>query len=884
MNHVDEISVVIPTYRRPGELQACLESLFADDLTGVIQVVLVVHDEDEAGMRVAARWEGTQDRVRIVFTKIASRSAARNMALPVCRANWCYFLDDDVIVPPGTLPALRRAISEHPEAQVVGGPNRLPPGSGLFERCADQVLKSRFGAGTMRRRYVGMRRSAWVDERSLIACNMAVETKILHEEGPFNELLDYGEETYFLGRLFRQGRKLLHTPDVWVYHHRRSDWSGFYIQAFRSGAGRARQSWLMPQSLTLECLGPPALVVLGLCAAIFARPVWLWPLVLYGAACLLTAMAAAWRERSPGIGVGTAVLIPTGHVAYGLGFWLSPWFSTRRHSTLRGLAPWLRSLSEWVIKSSKVPVLNSFYRGYYYLALLCIRVWVRGADIPLREIWLHRGLTGPDWRPGVSDVDLILELPRKNASEEKSLVDRWHRGYERLRGFFPILGEVQMATHSELECYLNDGDIRSLALRGQARPLLHGRILPRASAWPLVAAVGLRSGVGSAATEMDWLAAKRGIDAWTEELHAYVRLTHLYFDPLQGRQRTWLNTRKAILDILRYGRLIQTPGDPDNPNAWQACSRSAQAVLHREGAVGNLLGKLERDRGEDILEVVGEALTVGLAELETDARRVLHHLPDGDCIKNPEGGEREQNIEEREAFDRVCRGLRSLLGRTFRCALHDNVFCFYLGLEDSDVFSRSRSILPALRAFKLAEPGMAGPLLPLLPASWRLAFWGPYLEDPLKCISAVAVAGNQIDGCGTLRSGSSEVLARHKMAGWRLGVEDIALPPQPLAQLLVRESMSHLMMNWRAFDNPTRRENNFYRWTYLFSRVMSLRLMAEKGEAWPAFPLEPTAIRFAAHYPEASHWIKQQMLGRISLGNWDRHREFLSQQIRTMIR
>ncbi|MFH1725349.1 MAG: glycosyltransferase [Elusimicrobiota bacterium] len=85
---VIHISVVIPTHRRPQALEACLQSLFADDLTGVSQVILVVHESDDEGHRIALRWERTQARIRIVHTGEATRTSAPNAPKPQCGAAW----------------------------------------------------------------------------------------------------------------------------------------------------------------------------------------------------------------------------------------------------------------------------------------------------------------------------------------------------------------------------------------------------------------------------------------------------------------------------------------------------------------------------------------------------------------------------------------------------------------------------------------------------------------------------------------------------------------------------------------------------------------------------------------------------------------------------
>lgn len=311
-------SVIIPTYRRPERLDACLASLLANDLGSVREILLVVHERDKRTLALARRRAADDPLFSMTLTGDASRGGARAAGVGAARGDWCYFLDDDVVLPPDALTRLGEALEAFPSAPAVGGPNLLPPGSGLFEACVDRVLRSRIGAGGMRARYEASRRGGPCDERALIGCNLAVSTRVLRRLNAFQEGLDYGEETLLLARMRREGFELVYAPDVRVYHHRRRSWTDFLRQVFRSGAGRSRQTRRLPSSLSWEVFGPP-LLLLSVPAAVFL-PAWAASAAaVYAALCLAEGAASGFHLGSLTAGLRVAALIPGAHAAYAFG-------------------------------------------------------------------------------------------------------------------------------------------------------------------------------------------------------------------------------------------------------------------------------------------------------------------------------------------------------------------------------------------------------------------------------------------------------------------------------------------------------------------------------------------------------------------------------------
>jgi len=113
------VTVVVPTYRRPRQLQACLEALAAQRLEEPWDVVVVDDGSPEppnSGVESLAR---SRDW-RIVRQANAGPSAARNRGVREARGGVVAFTDDDCRPEPSWLGSLLQAVRERPGA-LVGG-------------------------------------------------------------------------------------------------------------------------------------------------------------------------------------------------------------------------------------------------------------------------------------------------------------------------------------------------------------------------------------------------------------------------------------------------------------------------------------------------------------------------------------------------------------------------------------------------------------------------------------------------------------------------------------------------------------------------------------------------------------------------------------------
>ena len=126
------VSVLIPSWRRPERLTACLQSLAAQSHPPN-EVAVVWQGQDEATRDAAydaASWFGPPTRLLILHHPIPGIVPAENLALEATRGDLVLLIDDDAIAP---VDWVARHVERHRDPQVgaVGGParNHFPDGT-----------------------------------------------------------------------------------------------------------------------------------------------------------------------------------------------------------------------------------------------------------------------------------------------------------------------------------------------------------------------------------------------------------------------------------------------------------------------------------------------------------------------------------------------------------------------------------------------------------------------------------------------------------------------------------------------------------------------------------------------------------------------------------
>ncbi len=234
-----DISVIIPTFKRPQQVQMAIKSvLLQKDVQALVEIVVVDNDPDASakavvqGMECGKRWT-------IVYGHEPEPGVAtvRNTALRLAQAKRIVFLDDDQTAAPGWLKAIME-VQAQTNADLVFGP-----------------VKGRIAADVPHKSYIEERFSAFGPaESGLIdkyygCCNsMLKRGKFFSDMPVFNPITNEtgGEDDELYSTVQRQGGVIAWAAEALVYEEippQRATVAYSISKAFAFGQGPTQVAW-----------------------------------------------------------------------------------------------------------------------------------------------------------------------------------------------------------------------------------------------------------------------------------------------------------------------------------------------------------------------------------------------------------------------------------------------------------------------------------------------------------------------------------------------------------------------------------------------------------------------------------------------------------------
>ncbi len=215
------LSVVVCTHARPGYLDACLQGLKAQDLSGL--QVIVVDSASPPGPAEEIRRLTAAAGAELIRADKPGLSLARNLGLRAARAGWTAWLDDDAVPEPDWARRLVEATAALPrEAAALGGrilPCWEAPLPEWWPESLRGVLTIIEWEGS------GEPGNGTPDGVAVYGANMAFRTSSLRAIGGFPEELGRvgkrllsGEEVEALDRLCARGGRVFYEGGVTVRH------------------------------------------------------------------------------------------------------------------------------------------------------------------------------------------------------------------------------------------------------------------------------------------------------------------------------------------------------------------------------------------------------------------------------------------------------------------------------------------------------------------------------------------------------------------------------------------------------------------------------------------------------------------------------------------
>ena len=246
---------------------------------------------------------------------------ARNIGIESVNSDVIYFLDDDTFMEQDNIKILQEKFNLYPVG-VIGGSNLTPKNSSRFQKLVGFMLSTPLMSYKMCNRYLSTGTDRFTDDTELILCNLAIKKELFSKYNlKFNELLHYNEENLLLEQIKKHGVRMLYSPNLNIYHHRRADIKSFLIQVYNSGKGRGIMSVIMPSSIKIFYFLPMLFVVYLILLILQIMPLIF--LNLYLIIVLYNVICVYFINKLKLLDISIMFLISgLSHICYGVGLFI----------------------------------------------------------------------------------------------------------------------------------------------------------------------------------------------------------------------------------------------------------------------------------------------------------------------------------------------------------------------------------------------------------------------------------------------------------------------------------------------------------------------------------------------------------------------------------
>jgi len=242
-----KFSIIIPTYNVEKYLSYCLETVIGQTLKD-IEIICVNDGSTDNSLTILQRFQGADDRIRIIDKENGGLSSARNAGLEVAKGKYIIFLDSDDYL---CTDACDRIYSEFIQTNadiVVYGSNIFP-----WHKASENTwLSNQLNVHTNYYKNSTIKSLFYENGANPFVWNKCFRREFLVRNGfRFDEDLLYGEDTPFLFCVFPAATEISFIEDR-LYNYRCSRQESLMSKA------RQNPKWKMEMHLKivekiLEC-------------------------------------------------------------------------------------------------------------------------------------------------------------------------------------------------------------------------------------------------------------------------------------------------------------------------------------------------------------------------------------------------------------------------------------------------------------------------------------------------------------------------------------------------------------------------------------------------------------------------------------------------------
>lgn len=315
------VSVVVVAKNEEQNIGACLQSLVGQDFPGGEYEIIVV----DGGSTDRTREIAVDYPVVPITDRYGTLGHQRNTGVRQASGRYVAFTDADCVADSSWLKNLVAAVrNAGPGVAGVCGPNLVWPEDADFARVVGYTQETFLGSGgSVQAANPGRFISR---ANTLPNCNAVYQRDILTRER-YDDRLGVGEDADLNFRLRKRGYRFLYTPEAMVWHRRAPDFRRFAVKMFAYGEAMGKLTGKHRTAVRWYACIPPLVLVIGLpvlaICLLYRVPALNLALgcgALLYAGGLAVSVVQVYRKFPALSSFWSAVLLPTQHLMYGLGF------------------------------------------------------------------------------------------------------------------------------------------------------------------------------------------------------------------------------------------------------------------------------------------------------------------------------------------------------------------------------------------------------------------------------------------------------------------------------------------------------------------------------------------------------------------------------------
>ena len=318
------LSVICPIYNEESRIEACIQSILAQDYPKEdLEVLFVDGQSSDRTREIIAKYMQDYAFIRLLDNPKRIAPSALNIGIRASSGDIVMRLDAHAKYPDNYFSLLVNKLKQTGAENVGGVCRTLPARDTAICRAIAHAMSSPFGMGNSHFR-IGTSHEMWVDTVPFGCFCRELFDKI----GLFDEELVRNQDDEFNGRIVKNGGKILLLPQVVIDYFARDTISKTAKMFYQYGLFKPLVNKKLQKPTTLRQFFPPlffaGLIAGGLLSVFSQTLMWIYVsvIILYVLCCFV--FGRNGERIWPDI-LWMPIIFATIHLSYGCGYWQGLW-------------------------------------------------------------------------------------------------------------------------------------------------------------------------------------------------------------------------------------------------------------------------------------------------------------------------------------------------------------------------------------------------------------------------------------------------------------------------------------------------------------------------------------------------------------------------------